>query len=72
MFQMERFHYNIRCRTNDHLILEDIYNQYDSNYYISYESKIDISHWAALSVSLILVLHILQGKVILEFEEIHI
>ena len=64
MFQMERFQYNIRCRTKNHLILEDIYNQYDSNYYISYESKIDISHWAALSVSLMLVLHILQGKVI--------
>ena len=29
-----------------------------------------MSHWAALSVSLILVLHILQGKVILEFGEI--
>ena len=31
-----------------------------------------MSNWAALSVSLILVLHIIQGKVILEFEEIHI
>ena len=29
-------------------------------------------HWAALSVSLILVLHILLGKAILEYEEIHI
>ena len=29
-------------------------------------------HWAALSVPLILVLHILLGKAILEFEEIHI
>ena len=31
-----------------------------------------MSHWAALSVSLVLVLHILQGKVILEFEEMHL
>ena len=31
-----------------------------------------MSHWVALSVSLILVLHILQGKVKLEFQEIHI
>ena len=40
MFQMERFYYNMRCRAKDHLILEDIYNQCDSDYYISYESKL--------------------------------
>ena len=31
-----------------------------------------MSHWAAQSVSLILALHILKGKIILEFEETHI
>ena len=30
-----------------------------------------MSHWAALTLSLILVLRILQGKTILEFEETH-
>ena len=30
-----------------------------------------MSHWTALSVSLILALHILQGKTRLEFEEKH-
>ena len=60
MFQME--HYSMRCRTKDHLILEDIYNQFDSGYYISYESKI----------SLMLVLHILQGEVIVEIEHTHL
>ena len=25
---MERFHYNMKCRTKDHLIIEDIYSQY--------------------------------------------
>ena len=30
-----------------------------------------MSHWAALTLSLMLVLHILQGKTILEFEETH-
>ena len=42
MFQMERFHFNMRCRTKDHLIKD--HNQCDSDYYISYESKIDICH----------------------------
>ena len=44
MFQMERFHYNMRCRTKDPLTLEGIYNQCDSDYYISYEPKADICH----------------------------
>ena len=42
MFQMETFHDNMRCRTKDHLILEDIYNQCGADYYISFEFKIDI------------------------------
>ena len=33
---MERFCYNMRCRTKDNFILEDFYNQCDSDYYISY------------------------------------
>ena len=57
---MERFHYNMRCRTKDHLILEDIHRQFDSGCYISYESKIDKCHIG--SVSFKLVLHILQEK----------
>ena len=31
-----------------------------------------MSHWTVMSVSLMLVLHILQGKTVLEFEEIHV
>ena len=60
-------------QTKEHLILEDVYNQFVLDYCISYESKIGhMPHWAALSVSLILLLlRILQGKVILDFEEIH-
>ena len=42
---METFHYNMKCRTKDHLILEDIYSQYDSDCYSSYESKIDKCHF---------------------------
>ena len=41
---MEIFHYNMRCRTKDHLILENIYDQYDSNSYILYGCKIDKCH----------------------------
>ena len=38
-----------------------------------YESKIDKCQiWTALWVSVMLVLHILQGTIILEFEETHI
>ena len=69
---MERFHYNMRCRTKDYLILEDIYDQLDSDYYISWMQNWQMSHWAALSVFLMLVLHILQEKIILEFGETHI
>ena len=44
MFQIEKFHYNMKCRTKDHLILENTYNQCDSDHYISYEFKIDKCH----------------------------
>ena len=40
LFEMEGFYYNIRCRTKDHLILEVIYEQCDSDYYISFEKYI--------------------------------
>ena len=36
---MERFNYNMRYRIKNHLILEDIYNEWSSGYYILYESK---------------------------------
>ena len=35
MFQIVRFYYNMRCRAKDNLILEEIYNQGDLDYYIS-------------------------------------
>ena len=41
---MERFHHKMKCRTKQHLTLEDIYSQCDSDCYISYESKIDKCH----------------------------
>ena len=34
----------MKCRTKDHLILENTYNQCDSDHYISYEFKIDKCH----------------------------
>ena len=40
IFQMEKFHYNMRCTTKDHLILEDIYSQCDSDCYISMNPKL--------------------------------
>ena len=57
---MERFHYNMRHRRKDHLILEIIYSKCDSDCYMSYESKIDKCHIG--SVSLKLVLYILHEK----------
>ena len=41
---MAKFHYNMRCRTKDDLILKDIYSKCDSDCYISYKFKIDKCH----------------------------
>ena len=48
MFQIERFHYNMRCRTKDNLIPEDFYNHFTRS------QNWQMSHLAALSLSLIL------------------
>ena len=72
MFWIKRFHYNMRCKTKDRLIFKDIYNQCDSDKYISYESKLTyITLGSTVSIFDVNITYF-TGAVILEFEEIHI
>ena len=62
----------MRCKTKDRLIFKDIYNQCDSDKYISYESKLTcITLGSTVSIFDVNITYF-TGTVILEFEEIHI